>query len=199
MHTNDSLSSLRLVFLLAASGVTFLAGCSGGGGSGSSAPAEDVAPSLELRQSVRSSSGTFDLDPRASDRNRDALAFTWTLLEGPSNVYLAGDPGPSGATQIIVPLNGVYTFEVAVSDGAHTVTSETVVTVEDPAAFRFEGRLLTAGAAEAGVATQLVWSQAGTAVSSTRTSASGTFQFPAVLGTPGDFTVQVAASGAGGP
>jgi hypothetical protein len=190
---------MRCKYLIATTCLPLALGCSGGGGSTSSTPAEDVAPSLDLREAIRATSGTFVIDPRATDANRDSLAFTWTLLEGPSGAYLAGEPGRSGASRFVVPLNGVYTFEVSVSDGTHTVSSETVVTVADPAAFRYEGRLVTDGSAESGVEAQLVWSRAGTSVLSTRTSASGTFQFRDVLGAPGDFAVEVAASGQGGP
>ena len=190
---------MRCGHLIATSCLSLALGCSGGGGSTPSTPAEDVAPSMDLRETIRTTSGTFTIDPRASDANRDSLSFTWTLRDGPSGAYLAGRPGATGATRFVVPLNGNYTFEVSVSDGTHTVTSETVVTVVDPTAFNYEGRLLTAGVAESGVETRLVWGQAGTSILSTRTSSTGTFQFRDVLGAPGDFSVQVAANGAAGP
>ena len=174
-------------------GMMLMRGCVKTGGSSSSG-AEGAEPTTALAETAQAPTGTFALDPQATDPDGDELSFSWTLQDGPTDLFLAGEPSGSGVTEISVPTNGVYRFEVEVSDGVYTITDEIVVEVNDPGAFGYEGRLLIGDTAEPGVDTQLIWDKTGEVALRTATATTGDFEFMELVGLPGDFLVEVADS-----
>jgi hypothetical protein len=85
----------------------------------------NVAPSANAGSDMTVDSGTsITLHSAGSDPNDDALAYTWSLLEGP------GIALPSMTTQdiVITPQNaGLYRFAVVCSDGVNSSQADEVL------------------------------------------------------------------------
>lgn len=101
-------------------------------------------------------------------RTATIFSFEWKLLDGPVGVFAAGESSQSGVTEISVPTNGVYRFQVKISDGVHVVTERFEVEVDDSDAFGYEGRLLVGDEPESGAKAQLVWGEDGDVVEFTK-------------------------------
>jgi PASTA domain len=69
----------------------------------------------------------FTLDGDGSDPDGDPLTFSWAQINGPAVLSLPpGDP-----LRLAAPVQGIYTFELAVSDGELVRTDRAQVTVRD--------------------------------------------------------------------
>jgi len=89
------------------------------------APIASAGPNAEIPRDSRS-----NLDASASyDPDGDTISFSWRQVSGPNTMYMENR---NSANPTIIPItNGVYVFEVTVTDNLLSSTDQVTITVVD--------------------------------------------------------------------
>jgi hypothetical protein len=91
---------------------------------------DNVAPMVSVPESVATTeSASVAIEAVATDRNGDALTYSWVQVDGPAATLTGADTATLNVTSPSITADTALKFELTVSDGKTMVKSMTVVNV----------------------------------------------------------------------
>ena len=108
-----------------------LAGCSGGGGNGTTNRPPTASLAGSDRRATVGDTVTFDASP-SSDPDGDPLSYAWSLDDAPAGSAASLRSASGSTTRLAPDVAGVFTVRVTVSDGSASDQAEATLTVDTP-------------------------------------------------------------------